>query len=139
MTEKVKLQAYINKSVDVNLRKFIAERYQTFEKGLLSAEVEAAINHWVAMNTNTQKYPIDSLPPNPLPRVSKHYRAFKEYLLSTDYLELHPGATIPKRHVVKAIQNTRGVSDRTVKKWIRIFTENKLIRELSPTSIELIA
>ncbi len=133
----MKLQVYIPERMNKDLRNFIALKYQTFEKGLLSAEVEQAIGHWLALHTNTQEYPTDA--PNPLPKISKHYRAFKNWLLTSYYQELPPGAVIPTQHFQRAIMNTRGSDPRTIKKWMRIFVENGLVKNLGPNSWELIA
>jgi hypothetical protein len=115
----------------------LAKKYQTFEKGLLSHEVELALGHWLSLYTNAQEY--DTIAPNPLPKISKYYTVFKQYLLSTHYKALPTGTVVPERFVREAIQNTRGASERTINKWKKIFVENKLIRSLGPNSWELIA
>ena len=133
----VKLQVYLPEAMDAKLRQFIARRYQTFEKGLLSHEVQQAIGYWLNMHTSTQTF--DVQPPNPLPKIGKYYAEMKQWLLTGYFEELIPGSIITMKHLDRAIQNTRGYDKRTVDKWKRRFVENKLLRILGTNQIELIA
>jgi len=137
MTEKMKLQIYIPETLNTKLRSFIALKYKTFEKGLLSHEVELAVGHWLALHTYTQDDSVKA--PNPLPKVALGYMAFKEFLLSRFYESIIPGMVIPNKHFRLGIQNAHGSDPRTVKKWTRTFLDNGLVKRLSLTQWELVA
>ena len=133
----VKLQVYVSEKMNKEFRSFIAKRYQSYEKGLLSHEVQRALGHWLKIHTGTQEFDIKA--PNPQPKIGKYYTYMKEWLLAGTYDLLPPGSVINTIQLEKAIQNTRGYDKRTVDKWKRRFVENKLIKNLSPNQWELIA
>ena len=137
MGEKVTLCLYLTAEEDRRFRQFLADRYKTIERGLISHEIASAMDHWVKIHTNTQKLIADEVP-NPLPKVSIHYMNLKRYLLSKYYHELIPGTIVPWRYFTEAVQNTRGSDARTIKKWTRIFMDNGLVKNLGST-VELVA
>ena len=133
--EKVKLQAWIPNTLDAKLRSLITQKYQKYEHGLLSYEVEMALRHWLSLHTETQTT-VDAKPPNPIPKVQLAYARVKEYLLSSVpgspyYYSLLPGQQIPRIHLVKAISNTRGSDHRTIEKWMKLFRQNGLIKPVN--------
>ena len=133
--EKVKLQAWIPNNLDANLRTLIHQKYQKYEHGLLSYEVEMAIRHWLSLHTETQTT-IDTKPPNPTPKVQLAYMRVKEYLLSPapgspHYFQIVPGQQVPRVHLFRAIANTRGGDPRTIEKWMKLFKQNGLIKPVN--------
>jgi len=136
--KKVALLVYISRETDRKLREFIALTYRRFEKGLLSHEVERAIQHWIAMHTNAQTQ-LTGKGPNPTPLVVQAYQSVKRYLMRNYYMELPPGSVVVEKHLREAIMATRGSDPRTVKKWLRTFTAFHLIKHLGGARWELAA
>ena len=131
-----RLTVSIPSELDKSLRRYIAMKYQSFEKGLLSWEVEQAINHWIKLHTNAQKQE-EMTVPNPTPKAVKVFFQVKEYLLSKYFVELKPGMTVPATYLKEAIMATRGSDKRTVKKWLETFEKFKLIKWISPMVWEI--
>ena len=132
--EKVKLQVYIEKRINDDLRSLIAEKYQTFEKGLLSYEVQKAIESRISTYRSTQAAPIRA--PNPVPRVHVVREQVKDYLRNElHYYDIHE---VPLRHVTEAIGAIRGTDSRTVLKWIRDFERYKIIKYVTPKVVEFL-
>ena len=129
---------YLDEEFEKDWRRFISEKYQTVQRGLLSHEVEQAMKHWYALHTKSQKSLLDKAP-NPMPRVSNVYMQMKRYLLSKYFDELNPGATIPYKYLREAIQQTRGSDKRTITKWLKTFVQNGLLRQLNASVWELIS
>ena len=127
MEKKVKLLVSIPESLDRKLRRLIAQKYEKYEKGLLSYEVELAIRNWLALHTNAQT-PLQK--PNPVPKVALAFAQVKDYLLTNYYETLQPGQQINLKHLEKAIMETRGSDPRTVKKWLRLFVDFKLVKPI---------
>ena len=132
--EKVKLQVYIEKRVDSDLRTLIAEKYQTFEKGLLSYEVQKAIEARISTYKTTHETPIR--PPNPIPKVHIIREQVKEYLRNEyHYYDIHE---VPLKHVIEAIGQVRGTDTRTIRKWVTNFERYKILKFVTPQVVEFL-
>ena len=136
-TVKIKLQTWISEETNTKLRSLIMQKYNKFERGLLSYEVEQALINWmaehkVAQNTLTQ------IPPNPGPKVSILYGQCKEYII-TKYNtgEIRPGNQMHRRLIEDSIRALRGEDKRTVSKWFNSFLKNGLIKHVVGNMYEM--
>ena len=136
--DKVQFLVWLPRQVDSKFREMINQKYQKYERGLLSYEAEMAIRHWLSIHTNAQT-DLDIAPkPNPTPKVQLVFSQIKEYLLSNHYFQLVPGQQVPRLHLVKAIENIRGSDKRTVTKWLKSFHRNGLIKPITSATWEII-
>jgi hypothetical protein len=117
----------ISPELDTQFRKFIAEKYEIYEKGLLSHEVSEAMKQWMALHTTTQTTVVP-VKPNPSPRVSIVYQMVKQRVQSLYDLPLRPGQEFPKALIERAIMAERGSDPRTGEHWFRAFGKMGLIK-----------
>lgn len=130
--EKEKLLITIRKDLADKFRHLLMEKYPKYERGLLSYEAELALNYWINLHTKTQNSEASKIAPiNPTPKVVTVFIAVKDYLVRKYYDELHPGSQIHEAHLREAIANVRGTDERTVRNWIRRFSESKLIKHIA--------
>ena len=134
--KKIKLGVFLPKSLVENFRNLIMQKYNRYEKGLLSYEVEMALRSWLALHTKAQKT-LEVKKPNPTPKVYMYFAEVKDYLLRKYYTELWSGQQIPYKHLEEAIINTRGADKRTVQKWLRIFHTSGLVKPVTSASWEI--
>lgn len=134
---RVKVGFYIDARVMAKLRGLIQQKYNRYEKGLLSYEAEQAFRHWLSLHTNAQNT-LDAKPPNPTPRAAIVYMQVKDYLLRTHYDSLVVAQQIPRRHLEEAIAAVRGSDKRTVAAWLRTFDRLHLAKPKSSASWELL-
>jgi len=136
-SEKVSLHIYVKKELDTEFRQFIAKRYGTIERGLLSHEVEAAMESWIRTHQNTQSTSSSAaIAPNPVHRVHVVREQVKEYLRTElGYFDIHE---VPLKHVREAIGVVRGTDSRTIKKWMEDFDRYKIIKWMSPKVVEFL-
>jgi len=135
---KTKLQVWIPNTLNEKFRELIHQKYQKYEKGLLSYEVEMALRHWLALHTNTQNTFSLSGKPNPPPRVMHVFNQVKDWLLSHYYYELQTGQQISIDHLKKAIMVVRGSDPRTIEKWLKVFVKMKLVKPITGASWEIL-
>ncbi|MHA1829078.1 MAG: hypothetical protein ACTSX6_10585 [Candidatus Heimdallarchaeaceae archaeon] len=135
---KIQLLIYIPDDLDRKFREFLALKYKHVEKGLISGEVERALRYWINLHTKAQKTLLESKAPNPTPKISRVFAEIKRYLLSKYYDELSEGTIVPDTHLREAIAATRGSDKRTIRKWLRVFEQFKLIKRLSLATWELL-
>jgi hypothetical protein len=134
---KVKVGVFINEDLMARFRKLIMEKYNKYEKGLLSYEVENALRYWIALHTNAQNT-MTKNKPNPTPKVISVWMQVKEYLLKNWYIELIPGQQIARVHLEKAITAVRGGDRRTIDKWLNIFVKMGLVKPITSATWEII-
>jgi hypothetical protein len=134
---KVKVGVFINEDLMARFRKLIMEKYNKYEKGLLSYEVENALRYWIALHTNAQNT-MTKNKPNPTPKVISVWMQVKEYLLKNWYMELIPGQQIARVHLEKAITAVRGGDRRTIDKWLNIFVKMGLVKPITSATWEII-
>jgi len=129
---KVKVLLTIREKVMADFRALIQKKYAKYEKGLLSEEAELALRYWINMHTQAQSSETLKMAPlNPTPKILNYFLRVKDYLLRKYYSELIPGSHINAGHLREAITNTLGGDRRTVRKYLKLFTENHLIRPVA--------
>ena len=134
--DKVKLQAWISKDVYEELESLIKIKYKGF-RGALSAEVEAALRAWLSTHRDTQGNLKVENGVNPLPRYYKVFQQCKRFIsqrYGVDFDEVHQ---VPLRMLREAIEFVRGNDPRTVKKWLRTFEKQHLIKYIGPELVEV--
>jgi hypothetical protein len=136
--EKVKIQGWIPESLDTRFRELISQKYKKYEKGLLSYELEMALRSWLSLHTKAQTEINPQHLPNPTPKVQVVFLQIKKWLLNGLYHEIVPGQQIPTLHLRKAIMNVRGSDPRTVKKWLKVFHRNGLIKPVTGATWEVL-
>ena len=136
MSNKIKIGIWIDSILAEKLRSLINQKYENYERGLLSYEVEMALRHWISLHTNAQKT-LEANKPNPTPKASLVFSQVKEYLLSHWYYELRPGQQISRSHLEKAIMAIRGSDRRTIRKWLRIFHKMGLAKPVTSVTWEI--
>jgi len=134
---KIKMGIWIDSVLAEKLRSLINEKYENYEKGLLSYEIEMALRHWISLHTNAQKSLDGPKKPNPTPKARLVFAQVKEYLLGHWYYELKPGQRVAKAHLEKAIMAIRGSDPRTIRKWLRIFHKMGLVKPVSSAAWEI--
>ena len=132
LDEKVQLKVYISKSLDEALRALISKKYKKFRKGYLSAEVEQALSAWIAEHNLSER-----VNKNTSSAASPKILRVKEEV--KNYLMQNFGYKVPHEvlvsHLSQAIAHVRGSDPRTIRKWIKIFTENRCIQWLSHNTV----
>lgn len=105
---------------------------------MLSQEGEIALRYWLSLHTDTQKQTEKSSKLKVTPKVQSIFFQIKDFLLIEYYYELPKGQQIPTVHLRRAIQNIRGSDERTVKKWLKIFHKNGLIKPVTSATWEIL-
>jgi len=134
---RVQFKVWISKELNKKFRELIALKYKTYEKGLLSWEVEQALMNWIALHhakhTNAQ------IPePNPPPKVFKVFRQVKAYIEKEYGTTLERGAHIGRPLLEKAIMAIRGSDSRTIRHWLETFHKFELIKPITAGVWELL-
>jgi hypothetical protein len=143
MNKKSALYVRISPEIDYKLRELIFKKYSKYEKGLLSHEVEEALKNWILLHlqthTQTQNLKLgvpNAINPtlentiNPSLKVHKVWEQVRDYLLKNYYTELKPSQQISEPHLRQAIKAVRGSDPRTVRKWMKLLEEFKLIKHI---------
>lgn len=130
MDEKVQIKVYIERNVRDALWDIIKQKYPESTYGALSEEVQSAIVSWINQHTAT----ITQKRANPtVPRSHAIARGImfslkeKGFTTQCSYQDLR-----------KAIEQTRGMDDRTVHKWIKFLLSNKFIKQLRTYVYEIL-
>jgi len=134
---KVGIYIVLDEEIEKRLRELIARKYERVEKGLLSYEVQQAIQSWLALHTHAHTREINQKA-NPPPIVDSIYRRVRRNLAEKYGYSLNETIQAPRIHLVNAIMGVRGVDERTVKKWMNKFTEFKLVKHIAGELYELI-
>jgi|SRR5918994_3713862 hypothetical protein len=115
--KKVPLYVFISE-VEKRLRRFIALKHQTVEKGLLSLEVEQALKNYLAIQSTQQQNTQSGRSPsqNQIIKVKKVMEDIQKYLIDNElYVEIPQ--FILEKHLDEAIANLRGLDKRTIRTW----------------------
>lgn len=136
--KKVQLLLWVDESLDTKFRELIQQKYKKFERGILSYEGEMALRHWLSLHTQTHTELGNKTLPNPTPKVQLVFAQIKDFLIPGYYYELLPGQQIPTVHLERAIQNVRGSDPRTVKKWLKTFVNNGVIKMVTSATYEVL-
>lgn len=133
--EKVQVKIYIPKNLDTKFRQFLNEKYEKYQQGTLSLEICEAMQYWLSLHTNAQKT-LEQRIPNPDTKVKLAYHQVKGELLRF-YDEIESGKIIPISQFEKAIMETRGSDERTVKKWRKVFDKMGLTKFINNAVMEI--
>lgn len=139
--DKVQLLLWVDAETNTKFRQLIQQKYNQYERGLLSYEGNEALKQWVLLHTKTHKFDeakVDSRHS----KIRRVYEKVKRYIHRNyyGYEGEITGRTVPMSQVRLAVMNIRGSDDRTIKKWIERFDQNNLIRLNGVGStVELIA
>ena len=138
--KKVPLYVFVPEELAARLRRFIALKHQTTEKGLLSLEVEQAIMKHLAVQStqqqNTQIKRSDSQQ-NQILKVKKVMEDIQKYLLESElYVDIPQ--FILEKHLDQAIANLRGVDKRTIKIWKQNLEQYGHIRKSGLSMYEIL-
>ena len=138
--KKVPLYVFVSEEVAARLRRFIAQKYQTTQKGLLSLEVEQAImNHLAVQSTQQQNTQINRSysQQNQLLKVKKVMKDIQKYLIESElYVDIPQ--FILEKHLDQAIANLRGVDKRTIKTWKQLLEQYGYIRKSGVSRYEIL-
>lgn len=136
MEGRIQFKIYLDRKIAENFRSLIQQKYQYYQKGLLSYEVEMALRYWMSLHTQAQNT-TDIKKPNPTPHIYLVFNQVKDYLLKNYYTELKSAQQIPTKHLEEAIIATRGSDKRTLAKWLRTFHKMGLIKPVTSATWEL--
>jgi len=131
---KVQLKVYIDREIERKLREIIKRKYERFY-GALSSEVQDALAHWIQMHeedggahTNSHK----KINPS-LPRSHRDAREIIDWLRDKGFfLQVSVDA------LRKAIENTRGSDERTIRKWTKFLVKNGYLKWISDRTLEIL-
>lgn len=128
----------ISENLFIRFRQFLANKYGVVQKGLISSEVELALEAFMADHrSHTHKTQTNLMnAPNPTPLVYRVKEDVKEYM--KDKLGYEVVYQVPIRHVKEAIAMVRGSDRRTVTKWLKDFKKYKVIKDISLNVVEFL-
>lgn len=136
---KIGVYFYIQKKLLEEFRQLAFQKHGTFQ-GVLSSEAEEALRNWLVLNTqNHTKQLVIINQVNPAPKVYRAFNEVKEYLKQKyQYAAIIPGQQIPRRHLMEAISMTRGVDPRTIRAWLKRFTQAKVMKWIAGEIYEVL-
>jgi hypothetical protein len=116
--KKVPLYVFVPEELAGRLRRFIALKHQTVEKGLLSLEVEQALKNYLAVQSTQQQNTQSGRSPsqNQIIKVKKVMEDIQKYLTDNGLYAEIPQFILEK-HLDEAIANLRGLDKRTIRTW----------------------
>ncbi len=130
MSEKVQVKVYLDKNVRDALWNIIRQKYPQSTYGALSEEVQAALVHWIDQHAAS----ITQIHANPtVPRSHQIAQAIifclkeKGFTTQCSYSDLR-----------RAIEQTRGMDNRTIHKWMKFLAENRFIKQLRTYVYEIL-
>jgi len=151
--EKPKVKhCIVSESVYELIKTYVFETSGTFHKGSIKETVEAAAKSYIRLrrkerqNTNTQTQGVNKIT-NDTSTISNTILRNKDkvvgYLESGEYKNCdllkkyeQVRTVVSLEHLKKAISFTIGSDDRTVKKWLLIFRQSRIIREVGTAIFE---
>jgi len=119
-------------------RRFLAAKYGVVQRGLISCEVELALESYMAdYRSHTHKTQTNLLvAPNPTPFVFQVREDVKKYM--REKLGYEVVYQVPLRHVQEAIAMVRGSDKRTINKWLKTFQKYKILKFISVNQVEFL-
>ena len=136
---KVPLYVFVPEELATRLRRFIALKHQTVEKGLLSLEVEQALRNYSAVQSTQQQNTQSgrSSSQNQIIKVKKVMADIQQYWIDSGlYVEI-PQYFLEK-HLDEAIANLRGIDKRTIKTWKQYLEQHGYIRKTGLHQYEIL-
>ena len=144
LDEKQQFKVYISPKVIERFKHEIAINRETISRGLISQEVEKALNQYIAFQRaertqqqNTRgrdRLVMEGLPP----KVYQLREDIYKFLVDSGiYLEVPQ--YIPDTHLIQAVSILQGTDKRTIHKWIRILKEYKVIKESGVPEYEFLS
>jgi len=138
--EKIKMGLSLPETLVTRFRQFLAEKHGEIRKGLISAEVECALEAYMAdhrTHTHSTQTTFDKpQSPNPIPLVHHVREEIKSYM--KEHFGYDVIYQVPRKHVVEAIAMVRGSDRRTIKKWLRSFERYKIMRIVGTNMVEFL-
>jgi len=135
---KKRVTVHINVDLWNEFKRLAFAKHESFH-GSISAELEQALQAWLAQHTQNHTKTLAVNAHNPQPRVYAIFQQVKEYLKRTfGYGAIVPGLQIPRKHLVEAISAVRGSDERTVNKWMKLFVQYKLVKWLAGEVYEVV-
>lgn len=135
---KIGVYIYVDERLWDEFRRLAFMKHDAFH-GVLSYELEQAIQAWLAQHTHKNTQILVPNKVNPQPKVYKVFNQVKEYLKQTyGYAAIVAGQQVPKVHLQSAIMAIRGADDRTVEKWMDRFLKAKLIKWVAGELYEIV-
>jgi hypothetical protein len=136
--DKRQLKVYISERTLENFKRMIASKWQTVERGLLSYEVEAAINQYMALaNTQAQNTQIKVQKANPMPQIYGLKEDIKSYLVTSGLYENEP-QFVPSKLLDQAIGALRGTDSRTLYKWKKLLHQYGCLKSVGVNQWEIL-
>lgn len=132
---KVGVFLYIDKQLWQEFKKLAFMKHERLH-GVLSFEVEEALRNWIALHLSQHTQNTHKI--NPMPKVHKAFLEVKNYLKKKYGMLMISGQHIARRHLVEAIMATRGTDPRTIRRWLKLFLESKLIKHVSGEIYEVV-
>jgi len=128
----------ISESLFIRFRQFLALKYGVVQKGLISSEVELALEAFMAEHgSHTHKTQTNLMnTPNPTPLIYRVKEEVKEYMKEKMGYEVI--YQVPIRHVKEAIAMVRGSDKRTVTKWLKDFKKYKVLKDITLNMVEFL-
>jgi hypothetical protein len=121
--KKITASFRVDPEVWDRFKAFVAEKYGSEYFGAISVEIESMIKNWLAEHHNLMNSPAKL---NPIgTRSERHAREIIEWLQTrTETFQ------VPKRLIIKAIEECRGTDPRTIEKWFRYLHKHSHIKPL---------
>lgn len=130
---RIKTSIFIEKELWEKFKEIALIKHK-FKYGSVSEELENLIKEYIDAHTNTQndKHTKPSSYRNPPDRVFSVWQEVKSILVSQGYIH-----QTTLKYLVEAISKVRGVDERTIKKWIKLFEKYGLIKHLGNNIFEI--
>jgi hypothetical protein len=133
---KVRISVLIRKEIADRLWELIKMKYER-PHGMLSYEVEQALQAWLAAHTRGAQ--VLATKANPQPRAVRVWEEVKRYLREQfGYVCFPTGTQVPREHIIRAIAAIRGDDERTIRKWLERFQRYHLLKQISFDVFEVI-
>jgi len=133
--DKIQFKVYIRRDIVEEFKKLIARKYGKVERGLISREAEEALAYWLRLHTHRHTNSIVVERINPNPKVYAVFEQIKDYFRKK-YKYLPQQVTY--NDLAEAISAVRGSDRRTIRKWINLFMQWKLVKPIAPNVFELV-
>jgi len=121
VNSKRQFKVYLPSDLIEEIRNYAYRELGRF-RGALSMFVEQALRQYIVTREHTQIH----TNPNPSPKASVVKDQIKEYLKRKYGYVIF--TSVPHKHLVEAIASIRGADPRTIRKWIKILEQFKLIK-----------